>query len=125
MRFIISWKRQQFVAAGFMPTALRMPYNGYVPALTKIAEDNGLLVDLSSGPGCVNELWRANWNDAPLSGYFLDYEDPRLGHPRPGRRSRVLEIPAGCDGLGSTAGNYLFNEQIPLPEVTCVWDAVP
>lgn len=124
MRFIISWKRQELISVGLTPTALRVPYNGYVAGLTSIAEDNELLVDLSGAPGCVNDLWRANWKDAPLSAYFLDYEDQRIGNAPPGRRSRVLEIPLGCDGLDNGPKNYLFNEQIPLSELTRVWDAI-
>lgn len=124
MRFIISWKRKALFSAGLTPTALRMPYNGYVAGLTRIAEDNQLLVDLSAGPGCVNALWRANWQGAPLSAYWLDYDDPCIGDAPPGRRSRVLEIPLGCDGLGSGPGNYLFNEQIPFGELSRVWIAI-
>lgn len=124
MRFVISWKRKELVAAGITPTALRVPYNGYVPGLTKIAEENELLVDLSGAPGFFNDLWKADWKGAPLSAYFLDYEDQRIGEARPGRRSRVLEIPLGCDGFGSGVSNYLYNEQIPYDDLARVWDAI-
>jgi len=120
MRFIISWKRAQLQDAGIRPTALRIPYNGFVAGLTRIAEDNGLLVDLSGAPGFHRELWKADWRGAPASAWFLDYEEPANGAPPPGRRSRVLEVPLGGDG----EGNYLYNEATPLDDLVRVWDAI-
>lgn len=120
MRFIISWKRAQLQDAGIRPTALRIPYNGYVAGLTRIAEDNELLVDLSGAPGFFREAWKADWRGAPTSAWWLDYDKPADGDAPPDRRSRVLEVPLGADG----AGHYLYNEVTPLEELVRIWDAI-
>jgi len=124
MRFVISWKRRLLAEAGITPTTLRIPYNAFVPGLTRIAEENGLLVDLSSAPGFAKELWRSDWRGAPASAHLLDYEDHRNGHPAAGRRSRVLEVPMAWDGRGTGSQNYLFNENVPLDGLCAVWDSV-
>ena len=123
MRYIISWKRQQLNDAGIRPTSLRLPYNGYVAGLTKIAEDNDLLVDMSAATGFVRDYWSANWKGAPATAFMLDYEDQTNPRAEGARRSRVLEIPMGWDGVASKVGHYLFNEQIELDRLIAIWDA--
>jgi hypothetical protein len=124
MRFIISWKRRELLDAGIKPTAFRLPYNGYVAGLTRILEENNLLVDLSAAPGFVNSLWRANWKGAPFSAYYLDYDDPSNGSTEFGNKSQVLEVPMGCDGAGAGPQNYLFNEVLPVDHLIRIWDAI-
>jgi hypothetical protein len=122
MRYIITWKRQQLVDAGITPTALRLPYNGYVPGLTKIAQDNGLLVDLSAATNFVNPYWSSDWQGAPASAWRLDHSDHR--NAEGDKKSPVLEIPIGWDGVEPKSGHYLFNEQVPLERLLAIWDAI-
>ncbi len=124
MRFVISWKQRLLTEAGVKPTTLRIPYNGYVPGLTQIAEENELLIDLSSAPGFAKELWRSDWRGAPTSAYFLDHADHRKAPTAGGARSRVLEVPLAWDGQRTGVRNYLFNENIELDGLKAVWDAV-
>lgn len=124
MDFIITWATNQLKDAGITPSALRIPYNGYVSELTRIAEKNGLLADMSSAPEFEKKLWCSDWRGAPATAFFLDYEDHRNGKPSGANRSPVLEIPLGWDGVEPRSKNYLYNEGVELEQLIAIWDAI-
>ena len=85
-------------------------------------EESEIYADYSACPGMNHPEREAIWTEAEMSAAYLP-ENPRV--PWAGqRRSKVLEIPIGSDGLGSSYKNILHLEQSELDNLTRVWDAI-
>jgi hypothetical protein len=109
-------------AVGIHPVAYRGGHYAYHPFMNRMLEENGIFADYSACPGMNYPEREAIWTEAELSAAYLP-ENPRA--PWMGqRRSKVLEIPIGSDGLGSTYKNILHVEQSELDNLTRVWDAI-
>lgn len=124
MEVVITSRWRDMAKEGLHPSAFRGGYSAYSNIVTPILERLGIGVDLSSMPGFENPLWGAFWKQAPLSAHYLcrtDYQHGGCHHPR----SKILEIPMGCDGLGDDlTRNYLYNEASSLKKLRRVWSAI-
>ena len=91
--------KRRLESAGITPVAYRGGHYAYAPFMNDLLSLNGIFVDCSCSPGADQPGREAVWIHAETSGHYLP-ENPRL--PATGqRRSKVFEIPIGCDGLGS------------------------
>ena len=79
------------------------------------------VVSIDCGPIPEDSLLAVGAEAALSAGYLP--ENPRA--PWAGqRRTKVLEIPIGSDGLGSRYQNILHIEQSDLDNLTRIWDAL-
>lgn len=124
MRKVILEKAAQLSDAGVPATTYRGGYGAFAAGLTPILEEAGVHVELSATPGRENRLWNACWEKASPSAYYLCTQDPFHGDCDH-RRSSVLEIPIGWDGVGTELSeSYLWNEIADLDSMKRTWDAV-
>lgn len=114
--------KQKLEAAGVRPVAYRGGHYAYHPAMNKLLEDNEIFVDYSCCPKLDFPDREAIWTEA---GYTADLLPDNLRRPWPSqRRSRILEVPIGSDGLGTAYANILHIEQSEIDNLERVWDAV-
>jgi hypothetical protein len=114
--------KARLTAAGIHPVAYRGGHYAYHPFMNGLLEANEIFADYSACPGMNYPEREAVWTEAKMSAAYLP-ENPRI--PWAGqRRSNVLEIPIGSDGLGSAYKNILHVEQSELDNLARVWDAI-
>ncbi|NVO13564.1 MAG: hypothetical protein HXX10_05950 [Rhodoplanes sp.] len=108
--------------AGIRPVAYRGGHYAYTPFMNELLPQTGIVIDCSCSPGGNHPDREAIWVHAETTGYYLPM-NPRL--PAAGQvRSKVFEIPIGCDGEGAAYKNLLHVEQSELYNLQRVWGVI-
>lgn len=109
-------------AAGIPVVGYRGGYHAYADHLTPFLEEHGLFADFSCLPGLNAAEGFADWRGVPFSAFYLGRRSHRA--VAGAARSRVLEIPMGCDGLGTEKRNHLYVEASDLDTLKDIWRAI-
>lgn len=108
--------------AGIRPVAYRGGHYAYTSFMNELLPQTGIFIDCSCAPGGNHPDRESIWVHAETTGYYLPM-NPRL--PAAGQaRSKVFEIPIGCDGEGAAYKNLLHVEQSELDNLQRVWGVI-
>lgn len=114
--------KRRLESAGIRPAAYRGGHYAYTPFMNELLPQTGVFIDCSCAPGGNHPDRESIWVHAETTGYYLPM-NPRL--PAAGQtRSKVFEIPIGCDGEGAAYRNLLHVEQSELDNLQRVWGVI-
>jgi hypothetical protein len=114
--------KQRLQSAGVDPIAYRGGHYAYHPFMNELLPANGIFFDYSCAPGLNYPEREAIWTEARLTADFLPADPRRPADGQP--RSRVFEIPIGCDGEGAQYRNLLHIEQSDLANLERIWEVI-
>lgn len=120
---VVSGLVRDLAGAGIRSVGYRGGYYAYTDDLTPLLEAHGMLTDLSCLPGLDAGARYADWRGVPFTSFYLGRDSHRdVGTGV--QRSRVLEIPMGCDGHGTEKRNHLYVEASDLDVLEGIWAAI-
>ena len=122
---VIRRQYKRLTEAGIKPAGFRGGLFGYANFLTPLMEELELNYEFSAAPEINKPDREAVWTGVPDTAFMLCRDD-KLNLDPDCKKSTVLEIPLGWDGIGTENDNYLYVDYdlSSLDNAKRIWDKV-